>query len=84
MLWFLTKTPKVRRLHNTQMFLYIYKAFFKRATPVAYGCSQARGQTAAAAASLCHSHSNQDLALSATYITAHRNTESNPLSKARD
>ena len=28
-----------------------------RATPMAYGSSQARGQTRAAAASLCHSHS---------------------------
>ena len=29
-----------------------------RAAPVAYGSSQARGQTGAVAASLCHSHSN--------------------------
>ena len=29
-----------------------------RATPEAYGSFQARGQTEAAAAGLCHSHSN--------------------------
>ena len=29
------------------------------AAPMAYGSSQARGQTGAAAAGLCHSHSNR-------------------------
>ena len=33
-------------------------AFFLRAAPAAYGISQARGQIRAAAASLCHRHSN--------------------------
>ena len=32
--------------------------FFLRATLVAYGSSQARGQIGVAAASQCHSHSN--------------------------
>ena len=32
--------------------------FFFKAAPVAYGSSQARAQIGAAAASLCHSHSN--------------------------
>ena len=32
--------------------------FFFRATPAAYGSSWVRGQIGAAAASLCHSHSN--------------------------
>ena len=40
----------------------------------AHGRSQARGQIGAAAAGLCHSHSNSSFrALSATYITAQGN-----------
>ena len=35
---------------------YIYMLF--RAAPAAYGSSQVRGQIGAAAASLCHTHSN--------------------------
>ena len=38
------------------LFIYLFLLF--RAAPVAYGCSQARGQIGAAAAGLCHSHSN--------------------------
>ena len=45
-----------RFLHFLSFFLYLF--VFSRATPVAYGGSQARGLMAAAATSLCHSHSN--------------------------
>ena len=42
------------------MLAYYYFFFFLlfRATPMAYGSSQARGQIRATAAGLCHSHSN--------------------------
>ena len=43
------------------MICFIFKFYFIllfRASPVAYGCSQARGQIRAAAADCCHSHSN--------------------------
>ena len=46
-----------------------------RATPVAYGGSQARGRIRATAADLRHSHSNAR-ALSATYTTAHGDARS--------
>ena len=49
--------------------------FFFRATPMAYGSSQARGQIRAAAAGLHHSHS-QIQAAPATYTTAHGNARS--------
>ena len=61
--------------------------FFFRATPVAFGSSQARCQNGAAAASLHHSHRQQCWiwAASVTYITAHQQRWIlNPLSKARD
>ena len=41
------------------LFIYLFSLFaFSRATPVAYGGSQARGIIGAVAASLCQSHSN--------------------------
>ena len=40
------------------LFMYIYIFLFK-AVPVTYEGSQARGQIGAAAAGLCHSHSNR-------------------------
>ena len=46
---------------------------FLTAAPVTYGSSQARGETGAAAAHLCHSHSHTG---SATYTKAHSNTRS--------
>ena len=39
-------------------YFYLFLFCFFRATPAAYGDSQARGQIGAAAASLQHSHSN--------------------------
>ena len=51
--------------------------FFFRASPVAYGSSQARGRIGAITAGLCHSHSNLQIqAVSATYPPAHGNTRS--------
>ena len=56
-----------------------------RATPLAYGSSQARGQVGAAAASLCHSHSNAE---SKQVCNLHHISQQcwilNPLSKNRD
>ena len=44
---------------NRDIYLFIYSFILLfRATPAAYGESQARGQIGAIAASLCHSHSN--------------------------
>jgi len=40
------------------IFIYFYLIFLFMAAPAAYGSSQARGQIGAAAAGLCHSHSN--------------------------
>ena len=40
------------------IYLLIFAFFFLRATPVAYGISQARSWIRDAAAGLCHSHSN--------------------------
>ena len=53
-----------------------WDSFFFRATPTAYGSSQARGKNRTAAASLNYSHSNQIWAMSATYTTAHGNVKS--------
>ena len=43
-----------------EKYIHMYFSFFflLRVTPVAYGGSQARGQIRAAAAGLCHSHSD--------------------------
>ena len=40
------------------LFCFVFVFCFFRATPVAYGGSQARGQIGAVDAGLCHSHSN--------------------------
>ena len=62
---------------------YLHMLF--RATPMAYGNSQARGRIGAGAASLCHSHSN---AGSEHICDIHRSSQPsqilNPQSKARD
>ena len=50
-------------------------AFFFRATPMAYGNSQARVQIATIVATLCHSHNNAR-SKSVTYTTAYGNTGS--------
>ena len=62
-------------------FVFFVFFVFSRATPMAYGGSQARGLTRAVAAGLCHSHSSSGSepepqqcwirAMSATYTTAH-------------
>ena len=53
--------------------LFIFCLF--RATPVAYGSSQARGHIGATAAGLHHSPQQGSIrAVSATYTTAHGNT----------
>ena len=44
--------------HKVRIFLYGYILSFFRATPTAYGSSQARGGIGTIAASLRHSHSN--------------------------
>ena len=58
--------------------------FFFRASPTAYGDSQARGQIGATAAGLHHSHSQ----IQATFVTYNRSSLQrwilNPLSEARD
>ena len=69
---------------NTIFFsVFFFSVFFSfpwlfRATPVAYGDSQASGPIGARAASLPHSHSNarSEPRLSLTYTTAHSNTGS--------
>ena len=48
--------------YETDIFLSIFFFLF-RATPTVYGGSQARGRIGAAAAGLCHSHSNLELKL---------------------
>ena len=45
-------------LGNTYLALSFFFLFLFRATPVAYGGSQPRGQIGAAAAGLCHRHSS--------------------------
>jgi len=45
-------------LFRSHLFISVYLFLLFRATRAAYGSSQARGQSGAAAASLCHSHCN--------------------------
>ena len=65
--WNRRKTPKLNPCAYGQL---ISLFFFFRATPVAYGSFQARGQTGAVVASPCHSHMACQIL--------------NPLSRARD
>ena len=59
------------------LLLFIYLFLLFRATPAAYESSQARGLVGAAAAGLCHSHSNAgNWATSATYTAACSNARS--------
>ena len=51
-----TRVPQSQWNKATQ--IYFFFPPFYGATPAAYGSSQTRGQVRAAAASLCHSHSN--------------------------
>ena len=46
--------------HSLTLYLFIYLFWRFRAAPTTYGSSQARGQFAAAAAGLHHSHSNEE------------------------
>ena len=54
---------------NSFYYLFIYCLF--RATPAAYGSSQARGWNGTVATGLHHSHSNAGSELSVSYTTAH-------------
>ena len=58
--------------------------FSFRAAPVAYGGSQARGQTRAAAAILHHSHSNSRSKPRLRHHSSQQRWILNPLSEARD
>ena len=58
-------------------FVCLFVCLLFRASPMAYGGSQAGGRIIAAAASLHCSHSNSGIrAMSATYTSAHGNTRS--------
>ena len=61
-----TTVPLIVDLWDFFSFLslsFFFSLFLFRATPMAYGCSQARGRIAAIAAGLHHSHSNTGLEL---------------------
>ena len=65
------------------VFVFVFCPF--RATPTAYGGSQARGQTEAVVAGLCHSHTMQDLShISDLHHSSRQHQILNALSKARD
>jgi len=74
------------RIGESIPFLFFFFFFFFfllfRATPTAYGNSQARGQTRAAAIRLHHQRQIQ--AMSVTYTTAHGNAGSLTKIEARD
>ena len=53
--WYI-QAEKVRKERSRAHVFSCARSF--RATPAAFGCFQARGQIGAAAARLCHSHSN--------------------------
>lgn len=55
--WLLGPCLHLRYHDHDLLFTFFFFLLF-RATPVAYGSSQARGRIGAAAAGLCHSHSN--------------------------
>ena len=78
----LSLNPKGPLLLDEEFGVYLFVCLFFRATPLAYGGSQARGWVADVAAGLHHSHSDRIQAASVTYTPAHGNTGS--LSKARD
>ena len=62
--------------YMTLFYLFFFFFFPFRATPVAYGSSQGRGQIRAAAIGLHHGHSNVGSELHLTSIIAHGNTRS--------
>ena len=64
----------VKILEFSSFFFFFFLRF--RATPAAYGGSQARARNVAAAASLRHRHSNTGSKPRLTYTTAHGNTGS--------
>ena len=64
-------------LHWIELFVCVSFCLFFRATPVAYGGSQATGLIRAVAASLRHSHTHTgSIPVSAAYTTAHSNAAS--------
>ena len=65
-----------KQIHRLYLLIFCLFFFFFRATPGAYGSSQARNLIGAVAASLQHSHSNTRAKPSATYTTAHGNAGS--------
>ena len=65
--------PGSFQLRRARVLLFLFCLF--RATPMAYGCSHARGWLRAVAASLLDSHSNAG-SESTTYTTAHGNAGS--------
>jgi len=66
---------KIKKEHGFVCLIdcYLFYFFLFRATPLAYGSSQARGQIGATAAGLHHSYSNTG---SKPYTAAHHNTGS--------
>ena len=63
-------------------FVCLFFAFFRAAT-IAYASSQARGQTGATTAGLCHSHAGSELHLCPT-AQLRATKIHHPLSKAKD
>ena len=63
--------------------LFIYFCLFK-ATPAAYGSSWARHQIGAAAADLCHNHSNTQILAKSAHDSSWQSMILNPMSKAKD
>ena len=61
--------PKTYFFYTWFFFFFFFSGLF-RATPKAYGESQARGPIRAVAAGLCHSHSNTGFQLRLLQLTA--------------
>ena len=74
--------------HHVAFYLFIFWLLLFRATPEAYGSSQARGPIGATAASLRHSHGIQAMQYTSRVCDLHHGSRQhrilNPLSEARD
>ena len=70
-------------LERSCLYLFVYLSF-SRATPAAYGGSQARGRIGALAAGLCHSHSKPDLSHVCDLHSSWQRQIIDPLTEARD